>query len=61
LGRGGGGGTGGYAAASAGADGGDGAKPLWEAHKSPEGYTYYYNTIDGSTTWDMPADYDGKS
>ena len=36
-------------------------KPLWETHKSPEGYTYYYNTTTGETTWDQPEDYDGVS
>ena len=39
----------------------DAPKPLWETHKSPEGYTYYYNTTTGETTWDQPEDYDGVS
>ena len=34
-------------------------KPLWETHKSPEGYTYYYNTTAGETQWDMPDDFPG--
>lgn len=34
-------------------------KPLWETHKSPEGYTYYYNTTTGETQWDMPDDFPG--
>jgi len=46
------GGTGGYAPPPA-------TKPLWETHKSPEGYTYYYNTTTGETQWDMPDDYPG--
>ena len=32
--------------------------PVWEAHKSPDGYTYYYNTVTGNTTWDKPAGFD---
>ena len=36
-------------------------KPLWETHQSPEGYTYYYNTTTGETTWEEPEDYDGFS
>jgi len=39
----------------------DAPKPLWETHKSPEGYTYFYNTTSGETTWDQPEDYDGVS
>lgn len=64
----GGGGYGGGVGAGAGVlGGGDGAaaaggvKPLWETHKSPEGYTYYYNTTTGATQWDPPEDYDGVS
>lgn len=47
------GGTGGYAPAPA------ATKPLWETHKSPEGYTYYYNTTNGETQWDLPDDFPG--
>ena len=63
----GGGGYGAYAGdAGAGYGAGDVAgearpKPLWETHKSPEGYTYYYNTTTGATQWDQPEDYDGVS
>ena len=41
--------------------GADSPRPLWETHKSPEGYTYYYNTTTGETTWDQPEEYAGVS
>jgi far upstream element-binding protein len=51
----------GAAAGGGGGEGAGGAKPLWETHTSPEGYTYYYNTTTGATQWDAPEDYDGHS
>ena len=72
YGRGGGGpGGGGYARGGGYGDGGGGggddaaaaggAKPLWETHESPEGYTYYYNTVTGETQWDQPDDFPGEA
>jgi len=33
----------------------------WTEHLTPEGHTYYYNTMTGASSWERPPDYQGKA